>query len=116
MLGVNRPGRPRVSISVDVKAAELWKSGAPLREISSATGTPLAWLAMESVTRSFWAPRRREGRFIVFGGCGFWLLLWWLVAAWCVVKLAVWLVVIAALAVVLAASLPWHLRQARAVR
>lgn len=47
------------------------------------------------VTRAFWHPRRREGSgFILFGGCLFWLLLWYVVLLWYAVKAVVYGIVI----------------------
>ena len=56
--------------------------------------------ASAAVTRAFWHPRRREGGgFIVFGGCLFWLLLWYVVLLWYGVKAVIYAAVIAALVI-----------------
>lgn len=72
------------------------------------------WLpaAARAVNAKFWHRPRRDSGWFVFGGCLFWLVVVYLWALWMAVKLAVWLAVLAVLAVAqvlsLAAEAVWR--------
>lgn len=54
--------------------------------------------AAGKVTRAFWHRRQRSG-FFLFGGCLFWILVWYLVVAWYTAKAIIYSTVIMALVI-----------------
>lgn len=71
----------------------------------------LIWLpdAARAVTRAIWPPRRSGRRWFLFGGIGFWLVIF---LAWIYIqafKAAVWLIILAVLTITQIITYPFAL-------